>query len=163
MDFKIQNKLNIWKFQDCAARWYRPDLKVRNFFRKIKWTWQRAKYGYCDKDLWSLDYALGNYIASATNKLSKKNHSHPYSTTEKEWDDILKNISINFYMGVNEDCYDNIYEKVIASLPSVDQTDEQREMWKRYSEREIDIANLMAYHRKEGFKSLEKWFPNLWD
>ena len=160
---KFENKLNIWKW-DNYIPWYRLDKKLRGFFQKVKWTWQRAKYGFCDRDLWSLDYTLGNYIASTVYKLSKTTHGYPYGTTEKDWDNILKSIVANFYMGVNEDCYENIYEKVVAELPPYEkQTEEQKEMWKRYSEREVDIANLMAYHRKEGFKVLEKWFPSLWD
>ena len=164
MNYEMENKLNIWKFSDVPRKWYRPDLKVRSFFRKIKWAWQRAKYGYCDRDLWNLDYTLGNYIAGSVYRLSKITHGYPHGISEIDWNNILKSIATNFYMGVNEDCYGNIYEKEVADLPPYEkQTEEQKEMWKKYSEAELDINNLMSDHLHNGFTALEKWFPHLWD
>jgi len=30
--------------------------------REIKWIWQRMSRGFSDKDLWSLDYTIGDFI-----------------------------------------------------------------------------------------------------
>ena len=71
MTVKIENKLNIWDYKD-VFRWYRIDKRISLFFRKIKWAYQRAKYGWCDRDLWNLDWTLGNYIASSVNELANR-------------------------------------------------------------------------------------------
>ena len=47
MDFKIENNLNIWKLEDPSP-WYRIDKKIRFFLKKIKYMFQRAKYGWCE-------------------------------------------------------------------------------------------------------------------
>ena len=43
--------------------WYKKDFKRENVSDKlhrwrmnIKCIYQRAKYGYCDRDIWSIDY-----------------------------------------------------------------------------------------------------------
>lgn len=159
MDNKKYNQLNIWSKNDYPVKWYRPDLKVKNFFRKVKWTWQRAKYGWCDRDLWDLEYTLGNYIASSTEKLAEITHGYPPNITEEKWDNILKKISEDFYFGVNEDYYENPYEEEwFNSL-----TPEKEELWKKLSDREIEIHKAMSDHLHNGFVALEKWFPHLWD
>lgn len=161
MSIEIQNRLNIWKSQDFPVKWYRPDLKVRSFFRKVKWTWQRAKYGWCDRDIWNLDFTLGNYIASSVYKLSKTTHGYPYGITEKEWDKVLKDIANDFYYGTNDDLNPNVYEDRLDF--SKKDTEEQKELWKKYSDEELRIYRLMEAKRHRGFVNLEKWFSNLWD
>lgn len=164
MDFEIKNKLNIWEIDIFPEKsWYRIDLKCRSFFRKIKWTCQRAKYGWCDRDLWDLYYTLGNYIASSTKELANRTHGYPPGITEKEWDNILKNISKHFYLGVEEDYYVNPYEKKLQLLSCDKESEKYKEVWKKYSEEEIENNRLMREHLHEGFTQLEKWFPHLWD
>lgn len=101
---KFENKLNVWG-DKCHAPWYRIDRKISFFFRKIKWSYQRIKYGFCGKDLWSLDYTLGNYIAATVSELDKKGMGHPSNLTEKEWHQILNSITTSFYLGVNDEDY----------------------------------------------------------
>ena len=135
MSLEIKNKLNIWKYKEYC-RWYRIDKRVALFFRKIKWMWQRAKYGYCDMDLWALDYTLGNYIASSINKFADITYTYPYGITPDEWDSILRSIARNFYLGVNEECWDIPEEEKFITMDT---------------------------RRQEGFNELSKWFYELWD
>lgn len=144
MDFEYKNKLNIWSYKEYY-RWFRIDLRVRLFFRKIKWMLQRAKYGYCDKDLWNLDYTLGNYIASSIEELANRTHGYPLALSEKEWDNILRTMSKNFYLGVNEEYWEN----------------SDNECWSIEEERAKFLS--MENHRQKGFKLLDRWFRNLWD
>lgn len=158
----IKNKLNVWKYENYAP-WYRLDKKIRGFFQKIKWTWQRAKYGYCDRDTWGLDYTLGNYIANTVKHLAETTHGYPHGTSEESWKEILISIAENFYLGCNEDLYENEYEEKINSNLFTSKTKGNKELWRLYSEREREITEKMSLHRREGFKELEKWFPHLWD
>lgn len=163
MSLEIKNNLNIWKYKEYS-RWYRIDKKVGLFFCKIKWMLQRAKYGYCDMDLWSLDYTLGNYIASSVNELANRTHGYPYDTTAEEWDSILRSIARNFYLATNEDEWGNPYDDMreygafYNNLP-----DDKKEYWDKWYEAEEENARSMDIRRQEGFKLLQKWFTHLWD
>lgn len=101
---EIKNKLNVWDDVYCG-RWYRIDRRIRFFFRKIKWSYQRIRYGFCDRDLWSLDYTLANYIAATVTSLDEKRMGYPGHITDEEWGQILKSIATDFYMSVNDDDY----------------------------------------------------------
>ena len=162
MTVKIENKLNIWDYKD-AFRWYRIDKRISLFFRKIKWAYQRAKYGWCDKDLWDLGWTLGNYIASSVNELANCTHGYPHGLSPEEWDKILRTIATNFYLGVNEDSWTNPYEdKVTCKLYNKLERAEQV-IWDKWVAEERRIENYMAFCREEGFKDLMEWYPDLWD
>lgn len=159
---KFENKLNVWKWDNCTP-WYRLDKKIVGFFQKLRWAWQRAKYGFCDRDIWGLDYTLGNYIANTIKYLAKTTHGHPPNTSAKEWEEILMSIANDFYLGTNDNLYENKYEDKISSNLYISPTKGNKNLWKSYSERELEIASTMAAHRHSGFEKLEKWFPHLWD
>lgn len=96
---------------------------IRQFFRNIKYAWQRATKGYSDPDVWEFDNFLAHVIAGGLNELSNCTHGFPCSllvdNTEneeekfKKWQEILREISndmleyINIEdMDVPEDCTD---------------------------------------------------------
>ena len=163
MNFSMFNNLNIWKWKE-PTRWYRVDQKIAFFFKKIKWMFQRAKYGYCDRDVWNLDYTIGNYLASTLNKLADTTHGHPTDVTEKEWGDILKNMSYNFYVGTNEDFWEDPYSKLLSYEKNFNELGkEQQELWRKWFEKQADTYKLMTEHRHKGFESLEQWYEHLWD
>lgn len=163
MSFSIKNRLSIWDFKE-PNRWYRIDRKIRFFFRKIKWMFQRAKYGYCDMDLWNLDYTLGNYIASTVCKLANTTHGYPYQLNPKTWEKILKGISYNFYVGVNEDFWDNRFDKFLTYEINYQRlTEDQKRLWDDWFKEENKKYELMKAHRQKGFEDLAEWFPHLWD
>ena len=163
MSIEIKNRLNIWEYK-YPCRWYRFDEKIKTFFRKLRWMRQRAKYGWCDLDLWNLDYTLGNYIASSVNELANRTHGYPYGLDEQEWDRILREIATSFYLGTNEDVWDNPYEdKVSYKTMYSDLEKPERDVWDKFFEREEGNRKSMEIRRQEGFKVLMKWFPHLWD
>ena len=163
MTVKIENKLNIWDYKD-AFRWYRIDKRISLFFRKIKWAYQRAKYGWCDRDLWNLDWTLGNYIASSVNELANCTHGYPHGLSPEEWDRILRRIARNFYLGVNKDCWTNPYENDISYEKNYHELEEaERTVWNKWFEEEGKIEEFMKARRKEGFCDLVKWYSHLWD
>lgn len=162
MATEIKNNLNIWDYKEPCA-WYRLDQKVASFFRKIKWMFQRAKYGWCDRDLWSLDYSLGNYIASSVEELANRTHGYPLGTTESQWDEILRAIALSFYLGTNEDAWTNIYESKLTYEPYSQLDEEGKAIWDKWFQEEREIDAAMEIRRQEGFQLLKQWFPNLWD
>ena len=32
-----------------------PITTIKGFFKNLKWAWQRATKGYCEKDVWNID------------------------------------------------------------------------------------------------------------
>lgn len=165
MGIQKENKLNIWEIPDYS-RWYRIDSKIRSFFRKIKWMWQRAKYGYCDMDLWNLDCTLGNYISVTTAELAKRTHGYPGMITAETWDEILNSISDSFYLATNEDAWNNPYEKELfeKEFPFKNkESEEQSILWNNYYSKEMDIQRMREIRKQEGFNLLSEWFFHLWD
>jgi len=160
MEPEIMNKLNIWKIPSYAC-WWRIDLKIGMFFRKIKWSCQRAIRGYCDYDLYNFDYTLGNYIAGALSMLRKKTHGYPMGMTEEEWDTILSRISYDFYLAADEDEWFNPYED--EWYKTLESNKNYVEIAKKYYEYEDRNFNMRATRKQDGFRILEKHFFDLWD
>ena len=165
MGVEIKNNLNLWKYKDYCP-WYRIDLKIVSFFRKVKWAWQRAKYGWCDRDIWNLDYTLASYISTSIARLAETTDSYPYGLTKKEWGNILRNIAENFYLSANEECYDNPYADMLVSFGFVsgrNRNPEREEVYTKWKKVEEENNKTREAHRQEGFKELQEWFPALWD
>lgn len=149
----MENKLNIWKI-DLHYPWYKS---YKSLFSKIKWSYQRIKYGFCDCDVWNLDCTLGNYIASTVNKLKETTHGYPADITEKEWDKILSELSKDFYLASNEDTWHNPYEAMIYCSEKDD------DVFKKYAEKEFDNHKMREERLDNGCNLLKKWFFDLWD
>ena len=165
MGVEIKNNLNLWKYKDYCP-WYRIDLKIVSFFRKVKWAWQRAKYGWCDRDIWNLDYTLASYISTSIVRLAETTDSYPYGLTKKEWGNILRNIAENFYLSANEECYDNPYNDMLVSFGFVsgrNRNPEREEVYTKWKKVEEENDKTREAHRQEGFKELQEWFLALWD
>lgn len=163
MAIKIENKLNIWEYKD-VFRWYKFGKRIGLFFRKLKWVYQRAKYGWCDLDLWNLDWTLGNYIASSVNELANRTHGYPHGLSPEGWDKILRAIAKDFYLGVNEDAWNNPYEDEISYEKNYHELEKAEQViWDKWFEEERKKQKAMEIRRQEGFKDLQKWYPNLWD
>jgi ABC-type amino acid transport substrate-binding protein len=111
--------------------------------------------------LWSLDYTLGNYIASSVNKLADVTHTYPHGTTPEEWDGILRSIARNFYLGTNEYEWKNPYDKELYEhhYSGV----ERKKLFKKWAAVEEENFRAMQIRRQEGFNLLQKWFTHLWD
>lgn len=163
MSLTIKNKLNLWEYKEYY-RWYRIDKKIALFFQKIKWMFQRAKYGYCYKDLWNLDYTLGNYIANILTGLADITHVCPPNLTPDQWDHLLHTIAYNFYVGVDEDFWENPFDKFISyTLNYSDLDEEQKKNWDEWFKEEKKKYELMEQHLQKGIEDLSKWFYYLWD
>ncbi len=64
--------------------WYKKDLKRENINDKlyrwrmnIKYIYQRAKYGYCDRDIWSIDYWFLEVMPGMLQQLKENTDSYP--------------------------------------------------------------------------------------
>ena len=108
-----------------------PKEKYKRWKRNIKFFYQRIKYGYCDSDVWDIDYWFLNVMPGMLHQLKKTTHSYPCfqgnishavygtgvsedidNTGMKKWDDILSEM-IFLLNEANEDkcTKENKYQK----------------------------------------------------
>lgn len=48
---------------------------------KVRWFYQRGRYGYCERDVWSLDWHLTSYMGKALRDLAEQVHGTPILDT----------------------------------------------------------------------------------
>ncbi|OII61171.1 hypothetical protein BJP40_06490 [Streptomyces sp. CC53] len=79
------------------CRWGRVWRRAGDVWRAVRlepvWAWQRARRGYSERDLWSLDTYIAGVVGAGVQHLKEVKHSHPVEVTEQEWDDILDRIA----------------------------------------------------------------------
>lgn len=93
------------------------------YYRPVKFLWQRLIRGWPDSDLWSLDYAIIQFVyprlkafrelppAGAPlhpTEVYPEGHDEaglPRALIEEEWDSILGEILVGFKLVIDEDCY----------------------------------------------------------
>ena len=105
--------MNIEKTgKTCIEKKYKgfekPVDKIKRWKRNIRFIIQRVKYGYCDSDVWSIDYWFLTVMPGMLKQLKDTTHSYPdfcgntshalFGTGKsddvdnagmKKWDDIL--------------------------------------------------------------------------
>ena len=108
-----------------------PKEKYKRWKRNIKFFYQRIKYGYCDSDVWAIDYWFLNVMPGMLQQLKETTHGYPCfqgnishavygtgvsedidNTGMKKWDDILSEM-IFLLNEANEDkcTKENKYQK----------------------------------------------------
>lgn len=93
--------MNIFSFGIYShnPRWWLHNIK--QFFKNIKYAWQRATRGFSDPDCWEFDSYLSRIISGGLKTLDKNRHGFPtelYSQLgeedgNQEWSKILSEIS----------------------------------------------------------------------
>ena len=60
-----------------------PKEKFKRWRRNIRFAYQRIKYGYCDSDVWSIDYWFLNVMPAMLEHLKETTHSYPDSANSQ--------------------------------------------------------------------------------
>ena len=122
------------KIVDIYYTLYRFVANIPYYLRHVKWSYQRVRYGFSDKDLWSFDHYLSNVIVRGLTRLKSLQHGYPTSCkSECEWYDIMEDIIYTFE--INKQIVDNL------DIPS----DIDKERYER------------------GWKLFREYYNNLWD
>ena len=120
---------------------------IIQFFRNIKWSIQRARRGYSDRDLWDFDYFLIKILIEGLDDFTKNLHGAPYGYSDAEnnsiqpWKDKIEEVRQHFVIAADDDFW-------LEDLSS--------EEWKLLEE------NRKKELRK-GFEELADIFWDLWD
>lgn len=110
-----------------------------DFWRELKWKWQRAQRGYSDSDRWDLDSYLSGWLPQALREM-KNGMSYPgwgEASTSKKWAKILEDMAKGF------DAHRILSEEMI------DQTTAR--------------GKKLVAQKEKGMKLFVEWFNNLWD
>jgi hypothetical protein len=92
-------------------RWYH----IRN---RWKWFWQRHKYGFDSRELWSLDYNISKFIVPRLQAYRKAHHGVPTKLVDEygmdlaiiKWNKILDQMIFAFQFIINDNDNNNIEE-----------------------------------------------------
>ena len=100
------------KYTRPAMKFYRegwnPVNYIAQFFRSVKYIYQRARYGYCDNDVFNMDQYLSALIGDMLNELAEITYGYPVLVKNGEivdqgeegldnWKESLRKLAIHFY------------------------------------------------------------------
>lgn len=64
-------------FEGKYCWWINPVYRVKRMGHNIKYAYQRIKYGYCERDVWSIDGWFLNVVPNMLQDLRKTAHGFP--------------------------------------------------------------------------------------
>ena len=64
-------------FEQRERGFINPIKHVKRWGRNIKHSYQRIKYGYCDRDVWSIDWWFLNVVPNMLEDLKETTHGYP--------------------------------------------------------------------------------------
>ena len=130
--------MNIFSFgiYSHKPRWWFSNIK--QFFKNIKYAWQRATRGFSDPDWWEFDSYLSKIISGCLKEFDKKRHGFPSE----------------LYFQLGEEAANKKWSEILLKIAeSMDQYEEAKNENKRESEKLWNDA----------FDLLKKWHENMWD
>ena len=166
------NKLNVFEKPEYKMRFWEY---IPWFFRAIKYAWQRATKGYCDKDTWNLDRYYTQLFIDTLTFFRDNCHGYPstYFYQNKDgyqtWIDTLNELINHFSNSLEEDDHDYIDENIpdfdienwIDKIQNYDERAKQlQQEWLR---KELKKDEKRKKELEEGMDLLKKVFFNLWD
>lgn len=81
----MKNKLNIMKFGMYRST---PFLNIKQFFKNLKYAYQRIKWGFSAPDTWNFDWYLCHLISDALRYLAAHCNGAPEAYYDKEHDSL---------------------------------------------------------------------------
>ncbi len=76
---KKKKKSTYSCFEEKYCREYNPIKHIMRWGRNIKHAYQRIKYGYCERDVWSIDWWFLNVVPNMLEDLRDTAHGYPDS------------------------------------------------------------------------------------
>ncbi len=165
--------LNVFRY-GYAGPWY---CKPIQFFRNIKYAFQRAKYGFCEYDTFELSEFYRMLISQSLKYFAENTHGYPVELSENEWYDTLYRMA-NYIENTNPEEMDtpiaddyfgrieltgkNHSLMVVSSQTTA--SDETLENLRKMMFAEFQSNNRIAENNlRHGLELLEKYWFSLWD
>ena len=143
--------------------------RIKEFFnydiRWLKWWCQRAKRGFSDRDVWSIDYYLNSILPKMLRQLKETTHGYPGSVQGfKTWQNLLERMALGFEASdritdaknwvMNDD--NEFYVENTFFEETNPWTPEQVKSF-----RELDRRDMRTF--KQGMNLFTKYYHSLWD
>ena len=173
------NKLNVLTYGFFPWRLCTLWHNFRQVGRNLRYVLQRATKGYCDQDLWNLDYFYSQLFVNTLTDFSKQLHGAPSKFYDEEsdsisrWIDYINEMRDHFYNSIEENeveknefeddymfiAYGDTNDHIVGTQLSREQN-EARELWLK---REKEINDWRANELKTALNMLENVYEDLWD
>jgi hypothetical protein len=142
--------------------------RIKWWFRRIKYVWQRAHWGFSEYDVWDFEAYHAELVAAMMRYWANHCHSHPPEITGEEWKATMDKIAECFEFW-NTDLPTPAYEAYRAAVKRIENEDGSvtveapDELLKAWREEEWANYNLKMNKLRKGFDLLYKHYPNFWD
>lgn len=154
----MSNKRDHWWYRYSPPfgdynYWYymkHPHEYILCLCRNLKYFYQRGTRGYCERDVWSIDWHLTSYMGNALRDLSAQVHGTPIIDTGRTFDDP-------------NDCDTLTIEEWKATILYIAETfDIGRKIqdFEYMTTEEVQVAMKRFNH---GMAMFTEYFFNLWD
>jgi len=152
IDCLKENFLNFYYFLWRQFEW-----------RWFKWGYQRIKYGFSDRQLWSLDYTIAKFIYPRLKRFQNP-MGHPYELDYKTWVKYINEMTEAFRLIILDnndldysDLKFNFYKGEKNKNRLMIEVDEEKDK----------IRNKIIEERNDqierGLELFSKYFRSLWD
>ena len=165
--------------------------KIKNFFRNIKYAFQRVKRGFSDYDVWDIDMWFCQTLPSMLERLAQTTHGFPYEFREaydidvvngsmtpeeaddaayKNWQIVLRQMAsiireaheaTRLKTNPYEKAYFNELTKKDTSITNL--ITDSSDVGNAYLQHEIELDTYSRQKLEEGLNLFKKYFYDLWD
>ncbi len=132
-----------------------PISLIKQWFLSIKYCYQRIRYGYCDRDVWSIDWWFLNVVPNMLNDLKESSQGYPRKLEAELQELPLSDESEEKYEAGMKLWRDTLSEMIYLFEEANDRTNGRR-----------DTDSTFEYHnscKDKGLELFKEWFWNLWD
>jgi len=172
----MKSKLSV--FDVDYKPWPHVVTNIKLFFKSIKNAWQRATKGYCDSDIWNLDYYYSDLIADTLKEYRENTISYPMyldgaeCPSLEEWKSRVYYVESLFRDSMRE--YENPYEYYIDNMEmsfedgkivltnKLGSQEELKGLEQSWLEEEEKIEKTKQELLQTGLAELGKIYENLW-
>lgn len=169
-----KNSLNVFHHE---SKYY----LLSGFTTSLKWAWQRATKGYCDRDLWNLDDFYTRLFVRTLRELAVRCVSTPekyWKLSPKgnetlAWSERLNAMSILFedYLEESRNRKNEYYNRYIESIKEKKlediltgaETPESKQISNLYHERALEIYKESIENLHKALDMLKEDYTQLWD
>ena len=150
-------------------------LSFRGFFRNLKQFFvnrrmakQRAKRGYCDRDIWNCGNSMLEYMLATIAEYRNTTNFWPdqYFTTFDMWiaylDEIIDHLEYALTDPDELNGYLDAWEEQCRGIPRSQWTEEQENIWQNYLDAYKEIDRRQTKARESALGLLAPYMPHIW-
>ena len=179
---KNKNYLNVLKY-DYPYRFTFVNIPkyIRQFFRNIKWAYQRIVWGYCERDTFDLYCYYSHLFYNTLTYFAEHLNGYPaHCKDENEWKKYLHDMAAHFYNSIEDMpdvwstkkaaklwgelqdmCINNyILNPILKDGYTQEDYDKKNKEW---MDAEYEANNFSLNEAKIGLSMMQKVYFNLWD